>query len=107
MDRITVHPDLPIPSDGASPCRLVIKTVSGERHVIEMPYALGHPRNPLSFDDVASKLRAGAGPTPSNVIARLVEGVGNIESMSSIRQLMTTLQFSTVEERNEKHSRSA
>jgi 2-methylcitrate dehydratase len=107
MDRITVHPDLPIPSDGASPCRLIIKTVSGERHVIEMPYALGHPRNPLSFDEVASKLRAGAGPTPSNVIARLVEGVGNIESMSSIRQLMTTLQFSTVEERNEKHSRSA
>src|SRR5262249_51111972 len=62
----------------AYPFRFTITTRSGERHVAEIRYAKGHPRNALSDQEIAAKFQRLAAPVMdaariTTLLARLWE----------------------------------
>jgi 2-methylcitrate dehydratase len=73
------------------PCRIVAKTMDGQKHVAERPASPGNPAAPLSWDDVKEKFHACAADVLSaDAQALVIARVGGIEHVSA-RALMQAL----------------
>jgi 2-methylcitrate dehydratase len=94
MDRIDIQPDaaLNVYTPASFPCVLTLVLRDGRRHVVDMPYAPGHPRNPLSAAEVAAKFHDSAaasltGPQREAILRQ----VQTLEELPSTRELMLLL----------------
>ena len=94
MERINIQadPDLNAYTPASFPCTLTLVTRDGSRRAIEMPYAPGHPRNPMSQADVEAKFHASAeGLLPDPPRNAVVQRVEALEELASVRELMLLL----------------
>lgn len=73
----------------AYPFRIAVTLKSGERHMRKIDYAKGHPKNPMSDDELAAKFRALAEPVIGVAAAgKALAGLWALNERSSIGQLM-------------------
>ncbi len=72
--------------------RIELITRSGQRHVREIRYAKGHPKDPLSDAEIAAKFRRLAAPVMAQVqIDSVLERLWHLEEAGSVRELMDAL----------------
>jgi 2-methylcitrate dehydratase len=93
MQRISIEadPSLNAYTPASFPCTLTLVTRDGSRRAIEMPYAPGHPRNPLSAADVEAKFHASAEGLSEFQRIAIVDQVKRLETLPSVRELMILL----------------
>jgi 2-methylcitrate dehydratase len=91
MQKMEVYEDPAFTADypEANPFRLELTTHGGVRHVAEMRYGKGHPKNPMSDSEIEAKFRRLAGPflTPGQIDASL-DRLWHIEEVTELRELM-------------------
>jgi len=70
--------------------RIELLTRSGERHVREIRYAKGHPKNPMTDQEIEAKFRRLAEPLmkPSQ-INNILKQLWQLEKVSNLREIMT------------------
>ena len=67
-------------------------TKSGERHVREIQYAKGHPKNPMSDEEINTKFRRLAQPVlKPDRIDQILERLWHLEEVRDIRELLTLI----------------
>ena len=76
--------------------RLELTTRSGERHVSQVRYPKGHPKNPLTDREVEDKFRRQATALmPAEQIDAVIDGWWNLEVSESVAGLMALLELPT------------
>ena len=72
-----------------------IKTGDGKVYSERVPFALGSPQNPMSFQDIADKFKAcctfSAKPVPSKNIDSIIEIVDKLETTADACQVIHLL----------------
>ena len=69
---------------------------SGERHVSQVRYPKGHPKNPLTDREVEDKFRGQAATLmPAEQIDAVIDGCWNLEASKSVTGLMALLELPT------------
>jgi len=73
----------------AYPFRITVTTTSGEQHVSAVHYAKGHPKNPLTDQEVEAKFRRLAEPVlgPGKA-SKVVNELWKLESIKDVRELL-------------------
>jgi 2-methylcitrate dehydratase len=72
----------------AYPFRIIVTTRSGQRHVQEVHYAKGHPKNPMSDQEIEAKFRRLAEPIMGQgQIAKALSALWDIENIKSARDV--------------------
>jgi 2-methylcitrate dehydratase len=76
----------------AMPTRLTLRLASGHSYTRQVDHPLGHPRNPMSDQQVEAKfLHLAAGHLPRNRAARVIELVWKLDRLPDIGALMPLL----------------
>ena len=89
MQRVTARPD---ESLRGFECRLSIVTKGGERFTHDVAFPKGEPENPLSWEDLESKLRSLAQePLGAQRVERLIGLVRDLESLDDLREVTELL----------------
>ena len=74
--------------------RLELTTSSGERHVSQVRYPKGHPKNPLTDREVEDKFRGQAATLmPAGQVDAVIDGCWNLEAAKSVTELMALLEL--------------
>ena len=74
----------------AFPFRITVTMKSGEKHVSEVHYAKGHPKNPLSDQEVEAKFLKLAQPVLGKTKAvKALKRLWRLEDMKSVREILT------------------
>jgi 2-methylcitrate dehydratase PrpD len=86
-------PELNAPmSGGVRPGVVAIKTKSGESYLRRVDFPYGHPKNPMTTDDLLEKFRDcvsyAAKPIPQKNIERAIELMLNLEKVDDVSQLI-------------------
>lgn len=69
--------------------RIEVITRSGEHHVREIRYAKGHPKNPMSDQEIEAKFRRLAEPVMGRVqMDRVLDRLWHLEDVESLRALL-------------------
>lgn len=80
---------------GISASIVEIKTKNGDRHSKRVDFAYGHPRNPMSFDDIIAKFRDCAAhsfrPVPLASVEQVIEMTTSLEKMADVTQIIRRL----------------
>jgi 2-methylcitrate dehydratase len=72
----------------AYPFRITVTTRPGQRHVREIFYAKGHPKNPMSDQEIAAKFRKLSGPVlDSAAIEHALSALWQLDSMKSVAEI--------------------
>lgn len=73
----------------AYPFRITVTTKSGEKHCREIKYAKGHPKNPMSDQELEAKFRRLAEPVMGKAQAsKALSQLWRLEDMESVRELL-------------------
>jgi 2-methylcitrate dehydratase len=73
----------------ASCFRIELTTRSGERHVRDVRYGKGHPKNPMTDQEIESKFRRLSEPLlESKRMDMILDRLWNMERLSSVRELL-------------------
>jgi 2-methylcitrate dehydratase len=73
---------------GLMPSRVKLSLFSGDCHEAEVAYPQGHPRNPLSDDELSRKLYSLTEPVAGPRLAALLDAqIGDLEDLPDIIQL--------------------
>ncbi len=92
MARITLDVDNGLNEYGSHPCRILLTTKGGREVVAEVPYAPGHPKNPMGPEAVAEKFhRYAAAAVPQSRRDAIVEQAYSLDKQPSVRSLMALL----------------
>ncbi len=74
--------------------RIEVITRSGERHVREVRYAKGHPKNPMTDEEVEAKFRRLVEPVMgTDQINRILERLWHLEEMHDLREMLTLFEL--------------
>lgn len=77
---------------GARPGVVAIKTKSGESYLKRVDFPYGHPKNPMTTDDLLENFRDcvsyAAKPSPKSNIERAIELMLNLEKVDNISQVI-------------------
>ena len=74
--------------------RLELTTRSGERHVSQVRYPKGHPKNPLTDRELEDKFRGQAATLmPAEQVDAVIDGCWNLEASESVTGLMALLEL--------------
>ena len=72
----------------AYPFRITVTTKSGQKHVQEVFYAKGHPKNPMSDQDIEAKFQQQAVPVMGQAAAdRALGALWHLEDMQQVREV--------------------
>ena len=72
----------------ACPFRITVTTKSGQKHVQEVQYAKGHPKNPMSDREIEAKFRRLAEPVMGQARAsEALSQLWHLEDMKSVREI--------------------
>lgn len=89
---VTVDPSLPDRFDGYP---VAITVSSGETYRHTTPYVKGHPRNPMTWEDVAEKFRKcvphAAVPFSAERVAEVIDLCARLEAVPDVRVLVDAL----------------
>jgi len=89
--KVITDPELDKIPQMIAPCRVEIKTVDGRSYTRYVEYAKGHPKNPMTMDEIAEKFRQcaqfSARPFQPARIAQIIESVTNLETIGDVRQI--------------------
>lgn len=92
MGRLTIGVDAELNKYGSHPCRVRVTTKDGRELVAEVPYAPGHPNNPMSAPAVADRFHHyAAAAVPQDRREAILEQIYSLEKQPSIRELMALL----------------
>jgi len=92
IDRMTLVPDLPGASEGVFSAIATAVLDNGETVVVEMPYAPGHPRNPLDDVATAEKFRSFAEPVLGREGAGcVIDACGPASDGRQVREIVSLL----------------
>ena len=73
----------------AYPFRITVTTKSGQKHVQEVLYAKGHPKNPMSDQEIEAKFRRLAEPVMGQTkVDKALSRLWHMEAMKSMREMM-------------------
>jgi 2-methylcitrate dehydratase PrpD len=82
------NPDL----NALDPQRITVQLRDGTRHVCDLPYVYGHPKNPLTEAENLAKFRRCAGyasaPLPDAAQDKLISAIAGLERLDNIADLM-------------------
>ena len=95
IDKIEVKEDVEFTRQfpRCMPCRIEIKTRSGERKVGQSDYPLGHYNNPMSDDEVNAKFRDHSQYTlPQEQIGRALDALWQIDTAVDLSAIFEALQ---------------
>jgi 2-methylcitrate dehydratase PrpD len=85
-------PQLDAANHSSIPAIVIIKTENGRQYSKKVEYAYGHPRNPLSMDDLIIKFRDCASysvrPISAENIEKIIELVTRLEDVSDVNQVI-------------------
>lgn len=91
IDRVTLAPDAALSQHwpAANPARVEIVTHSGEMRAETVLYSPGHPKNPLTEEQLEAKFRALAGAALAHEqVQAVIRLVRELDRLPSIRPLM-------------------
>lgn len=72
----------------AYPFRITVTTRSGRKHVEEVYYAKGHPKNPMNDQEIEAKFRRLAEPVMGQTrVDRALGALWHLEDMKSVREM--------------------
>ena len=72
----------------AYPFRITVTTKSGQKHVQEVFYAKGHPKNPMSDQEIEAKFRNQAVPLMGEAAAdRALSALWHLEDMKKVQEV--------------------
>jgi 2-methylcitrate dehydratase len=74
----------------AYPFRITVTTRSGQKHVREVHYAKGHPKNPMSDQEIEAKFHRLAGPVMGQGrMDKALSALWHLETMKSVREVFS------------------
>jgi 2-methylcitrate dehydratase len=75
-------------------CRIEVITRSGERHVREIRYAKGHPKNPMTDQEIEAKFRRLTEPVmkPAQINA-ILNRLWHLEEVYDLREMLTLFEL--------------
>ena len=74
----------------AYPFRITVTMKSGQKHVEEVYYAKGHPKNPMTDQEIEAKFRRLAEPVMGQAAAgRALHALWHMEKMQSMEELLS------------------
>ena len=74
----------------AYPFRIIVTTKSGKRHIQEVYYAKGHPKNPMSDQEIEAKFRRLTEPVMSlGRVDKALSALWHLENMKSVCEVFT------------------
>ena len=89
-----LHPK-PTTTDGTANAIVEVKHIDGKQYLKEVQFAYGHPRNPLSIDDLIAKFRDcarySAKPMTRGKIDRVIDLVNRLEDVADVSQVIQLL----------------
>jgi 2-methylcitrate dehydratase PrpD len=80
-----------------NPCggEVTIQTKDGNKHTKQVIYPKGHPKNPMTIDDIIRKFRKclpfSARPFPDSNVDEIIRMVGNLEEIADMTKLVDLL----------------
>lgn len=87
---VTEDPELSKTYPEAMPNRIEVKTVYGEFHTLTVTYPKGHPKRPLSDQELEKKFMALAEPVlPAGQTRRLLDEIWRLDSIRTLDDLFT------------------
>jgi 2-methylcitrate dehydratase len=90
--RVVPQPEFVGRYPQAMPTRITVRTKTGNAYVQQVDYPLGHPKNPMSDEQVEDKFRVLArGRLHQRRINKVVEAVWKLERLRDISALMPLL----------------
>ncbi|MBI2361107.1 MAG: MmgE/PrpD family protein, partial [Deltaproteobacteria bacterium] len=92
MQKVEVrhNPDYTKEHPEADHTRVELVTNSGMRYVKEVRYAKGHPKNPMTDDEVNQKFQRLTRPfLPEKQISGILDCLWNLERVENLRQLLS------------------
>ena len=96
MQKIEVHADKELDKlyPEANPFRIEVITRSGERHHGEIDYGKGHPKNPMSDQEIEAKFRRLAEPImkPSQM-DKILDRLWHFEEVRDLRELFALFEL--------------
>ena len=70
--------------------RITVTTKSGQTYSQEVRYAKGHPKNPMSDQEIEAKFRRLAEPAMGQKKAtQALDGLWNLQDMKSVREVLS------------------
>jgi 2-methylcitrate dehydratase PrpD len=85
--KVQVICDEAIPEPGPY-CPVTVELKSGTRHSFTAKVAKGHPKNPMTENEVIEKFRGNAKLTVSqNAAEELIDGIRNLEKLANVAKL--------------------
>lgn len=89
MQQVTARPDDSLRGFQSS---VTIRTKRGDRLTLDVPYPKGEPENPVSWEDLESKVRSlAAEPLGAQRVEQLISLVRNLESVGDLREVTALL----------------
>jgi len=92
IDRMMLTADLPGATNGQFAARYDVDLSDGEHLSFEVPYAPGHPRMPLTFDDAMKKFRNCSSSLMRNDAADRLEAAFDGGMSESVRSMLVSLE---------------
>lgn len=95
-DKITIKEDLALSKQFPAkyPCRIEVKKKNGETVVVSVDHPRGHPRNPMSDDEVSAKFRDLAGRVlPETKVEQALGWLWKLDEVASIEPLFPMIEI--------------
>jgi 2-methylcitrate dehydratase len=90
--RVVPQPEFVGRYPQAMPTRIMVTTKTGNAYVQQVDYPLGHPKNPMSDEQVEDKFRILArGRLDQRRTTKVIEAVWKLEQLRDISALMPLL----------------
>lgn len=92
--RVVQQPEFEGRYPKTMPTRITVKTEAGQTYMKQVDVPVGHPGNPMSDQDLETKVRRlAAGRLSRPRIDRLIEFVWNLDRVSDVGTLMPLLRI--------------
>ena len=90
--RVKVFPEFEVANRNAlTPVEVEIRLLDGQRHSLKLDFSKGHPRDPMTHDDLTEKFRRTVReigtPEAAPIAERIIELVDVLENLPDIREL--------------------
>jgi 2-methylcitrate dehydratase len=96
MQKIEIHPDKELDKlyPEANPFRIEVITRSGEKHLGEIDYGKGHPKNPMSDQEIEAKFRKLAEPImKQSQMDKIIDRIWHFEEIRDLRELLALFEL--------------
>lgn len=93
--RTRVEPQVVKPDNKVGGAAVTIRTKDGNEYSRTVYYVKGHPKNPMTMNDVTDKLRKclpfSARPLPAQAVEKIIELVGSLEQVDDVTRIVRLL----------------